>query len=269
MSNTATTEAVVRSQCRQLRLPSVAARCMSAEQEAVRAKQPHSTYLSVLLEQELEDRAQRRGERRIFEARFPQVKRLADFKFEEAPTISPSQISKLADGEYIDRAENILFVGDGGTGKTMLATALGVAACQQGRSVRFTTIAALVNELLEARDESSLSRVVGRWARVDVMIADELGYVTLPPHGAELLFQVLAQRAETRSVIVTTNLPFSEWTSVFPDPRLCKAVVERLTYRSHIVETGKESYRFKRSLARSKEDRRTRAGAKSEELATV
>ena len=137
-----------------------------------------------------------------------------------------------------------------------------------GRSVRFTTIAALVNELLEARDESSLSRVVGRWARVDVMIADELGYVTLPPHGAELLFQVLAQRAETRSVIVTTNLPFSEWTSVFPDPRLCKAVVERLTYRSHIVETGKESYRFKRSLARTIEGRKTRAAAKTDESVT-
>jgi DNA replication protein DnaC len=259
MSHSATIDAVIKSQCRQLRLPSVAARCMSAEQEAMRGKQSHSAYLSVLLEQELEDRAQRRGERRVLEARFPQVKRLSDFKFEEAPTISPGQISKLADGDYIDRAENVLFVGDGGTGKTMLATALGVAACQQGRAVRFTTIAGLVNELLEARDESTLSRVVARWARVDLMIADELGYVTLPPHGAELLFQVLAQRAETRSVIVTTNLPFSEWTSVFPDPRLCKAVVERLTYRSHIVETGKESYRFRKSLARTNEERKAKS----------
>lgn len=264
MSNTATIEAVVKAQCRQLHLPSVAARCISAESEAVRGKQSHSTYLSALLEQELEDRAQRRGERRIQESHFPQVKRLSDFRFEEAPTISPGQIAKLAEGEYIERAENIIFVGDSGTGKTMLATALGVAACQQGRSVRFTTVAALVNELLEAHDELTLSRVVGRWARVDVMIADELGYVTLPAHGAELLFQVLAQRAETRSVIVTTNLPFSEWTSVFPDPRLCKAVVERLTYRSHIVETGDDSYRFKRSLARTKEDRKTRAESKND-----
>jgi len=124
--------------------------------------------------------------------------------------------------------------------------------------VRFTTVAAMVNELLEARDDYGLSKVVSRWARVDLMVADELGYVTLPPSGAEMLFQVLAQRAETGSVIVTTNLPFSEWTTVFTDPRLCKAVVERLTYRSHIVETGTESYRFKHSLARTKEGRKTR-----------
>jgi DNA replication protein DnaC len=261
--DTATTENVVRAQCRQLRLPSVAARCMSLEQEAMRGQQSHSAYLSALLEQELEDRAQRRAQRRVVEAHFPHLKRLSDFRFEDAPTIAPSQISNLAEGTYIERAENVLFVGDSGTGKTMLATALGVAACEQGRSVRFTTVAALVNELLEARDDHSLSRVVGRWARVELMIADDLGYVTLPPSGAELLFQILAQRAETGSVIVTTNLPFSEWTTVFSDPRLCKAVVERLTYRSHIVETGADSYRFKRSLARTKEARTDRQAAKS------
>ena len=108
---------------------------------------------------------------------------------------------------------------------------------------------------------NTASKVVSRWARVDLMVADELGYVTLPPSGAEMLFQVLAQRAETGSVIITTNLPFSEWTTVFTDPRLCKAVVERLTYRSHIVETGTESYRFKHSLARTKEGRKTRSQA--------
>jgi len=229
---------------------------MSLEAEAVRGRLTHSAYLAALLEQEMEDRAQRRAERRVAEARFPQVKRLSDFRFEDAPTISPSQISQLADGDYIDRAENVLFVGDSGTGKTMLATALGIAACERGRSVRFTTVAALVNELLEARDDYGLSKVVSRWARVDLMVADELGYVTLPPAGAELLFQVFAQRAEAGSVIVTTNLPFSEWTTVFSDPRLCKAVVERLTYRSHIVETGTESYRFKHSLARTRGERK-------------
>ena len=161
-------------------------------------------------------------------------------------------IAQLAEGSYIDRAENVLLVGDSGTGKTMIAIGLGVAACEQGRSVRFTTVAALVNELLEARDERTLSRAVGRWRRYDLVVCDELGYVTLPPTGAELLFQVLAERAEAGSVVVTTNLPFSEWTTVFSDPRLCKAVVERLTYRSHIVETGTDSYRFKRSLARLK-----------------
>jgi len=250
-------ETVLKDQCRQLHLPSVAARAMSLEQEAVRTGLRHGQYLSSLLEQELEDRAQRRALRRIVEARFPQVKRLSDFRFEDAPTISATQIAQLAEGTYIERAENVLFIGDSGTGKSMLATGLGVAACEQGRSVRFTTVAALVNELLEARDERELSRVVGRWARVDLMVADELGYVSLPASGAELLFQVLAQRSETGSIIVTSNLPFSEWTSVFPDPRLCKAAVERLTFRSHIIQTGTESFRFKRSLARSRSHRPT------------
>jgi DNA replication protein DnaC len=243
-----TLEAVIKDQCRQLRLPSVAARCISFEQEAIRTHLGHSGYLSGLLDQELADRAQRRAERRILEARFPQVKRLSDFEFEQAPVVPAGLITRLATGEYIDRAENVLLIGDSGTGKTMLAIGLGVAACQQGRSVRFTTVAALVNELMEARDERELSRVVGRWSRYEVMIADELGYVSLPTSGAELLFQILAQRSERSSVIVTSNLPFSEWTAVFPDPRLCKAAVERLTFRSHIIETGTQSYRFKRTL---------------------
>jgi DNA replication protein DnaC len=251
-TTTEMTEDVIRSQCRQLRLPTVAGRCMSLEQEAIRGGVSHSGYLHALLDQELEDRAQRRAQRRIAEAHFPAVKRLGDFSFADAPTIAAPQLASLADGTYIERAENVLFIGDSGTGKTMLATGLGVAACEQGRSVRFSTVAALVNELLEARDENVLSRVVARWSRVDLLIADELGYVSLPAHGAELLFQILAQRAEAGSVIVTTNLPFSEWVSVFPDARLCKAVVERLTYRSHIIETGTDSYRFKRSLGRSK-----------------
>jgi DNA replication protein DnaC len=248
----AATATLIAAQCRQLHLPSVGARWQSMEKEAVRGRLSHSAYLAGLLEQELEDRAQRRAQRRIAEARFPAVKRLSDFKFAQAPVIPVALIAQLAEGSYIDRAENILLVGDSGTGKTMLAIGLGVAACEQGRSARFTTVAALVNELLEARDERTLSRAVGRWSRYQLLVLDELGYVTLPPTGAELLFQVIAQRAEAGSVALTSNLPFSEWTTVFSDPRLCKAVIERLTYRSHIIETGTESYRFKRSLARLK-----------------
>jgi DNA replication protein DnaC len=252
----ATTATLLAAQCRQLHLPSVGARWASLEQEAVRGRLSHRAYLAGLLEQELEDRAQRRAQRRIAEARFPAVKRLSDFQFAEAPRVPAALIAQLAEGGYLDQAENVLLVGDSGTGKTMLAIGLGVAACEHGRSVRFTTVAALVNELLEARDERTLARAVGRWSRYDLMVCDELGYVTLPPTGAELLFQVLAQRAEAGSVVITTNLPFSEWTTVFPDPRLCKAVVERLTYRSHIVETGSDSYRFRRSLARQQTLRR-------------
>jgi DNA replication protein DnaC len=249
---TATTATLLGAQCRQLHLPSVGARWESMEKEAVRGRLSHSAYLAGLLEQELEDRAQRRAQRRIAEARFPAVKRLSDFQFAEAPLVPAALIAQLAEGAYIERAENVLLVGDSGTGKTMIAIGLGVAACEQGKAVRFTTVATLVNELLEARDERTLSRAVGRLSRYDLVICDELGYVTLPPTGAELLFQVLAQRAEAGSVVITTNLPFSEWTTVFSDPRLCKAVIERLTYRSHIVETGTDSYRFKRSLSRLK-----------------
>ena len=131
-----------------------------------------------------------------------------------------------------------------------MALGLCVAACQQRRRVRFTSAAALVNELVEARADNQLSRALGRWERIELICIDELGYVPLAEVGAELLFQVIADRAEKAAVIVTTNLPFSEWSQVFPNPRLCKAVLDRVTDRAHIIETGTESYRFRRSLAR-------------------
>jgi DNA replication protein DnaC len=135
-----------------------------------------------------------------------------------------------------------------GTGKTHLATGLCVAACRQRRRVRFTTAAALVNELIEAKHANQLSRAVGRWSRYELIAIDELGYVPLADVGAELLFQVIADRAEKAAVIVTTNLPFSEWPQVFPNARLCKAMLDRLTDRAHIIETGTESYRFRRTV---------------------
>jgi IstB-like ATP binding protein len=132
-----------------------------------------------------------------------------------------------------------------GTGKTMLATALAVCACQQGRRVRFTTLAALANELQEAEGRRELARVVGRDARTELVVLDELGYLALPDRAAELVFQVLSERHERGSLIVTTNLPFGEWTKVFNDPRLAKAVVDRLTHRAHIIDTGTGSWRFR------------------------
>ena len=139
--------------------------------------------------------------------------------------------------------------GSAGTGKTHLASGLCVAACEQCRRVRFTTATALVNELVEARASNALSRALGRWERIELIGIDELGYLPLAEIGAELLFQVIADRAERAAVIVTTNLPFSEWGQVFPNPRLCQALVDRLTDRAHIVETGSESFRFRRTLA--------------------
>ena len=144
----------------------------------------------------------------------------------------------------------MIFIGDSGTGKTMLATALAVCACQQGRRVRFTTLAGLANELQEAQSRRELARVVARYARTELVVVDELGYLALPDGAAELVFQVLSERHERGSLIVTTNLPFGEWTKVFPDARLAKAVVDRLTHRAHIIDTGTESWRFRHGLKR-------------------
>ena len=143
-----------------------------------------------------------------------------------------------------------MLIGEAGTGKTHLALGLCVAACRQRRRVRFTGAAALVNELVEAKAANQLSRALGRWERIELICIDDLGYVPLAEVGAELLFQVIADRAEKAAVIVTTNLPFSEWGQVFPSPQLCKAVLDRVTDRAHIIETGTQSYRFRRSLGR-------------------
>jgi len=152
--------------------------------------------------------------------------------------------------EEVDQAETVIFVGDPGTGKTHLATALGVAAAEQGRRVRFVTAGRLVNELTEAKSALELGRVVSRYARLDLLVLDELGYLPLGKADAELLFQVLSERAEQRALVLTTNLKFSEWTSIFLDARLCRAVIDRLTHRSHIVDTGEDSIRLEDALKR-------------------
>ena len=180
------------------------------------------------------------------------MKTLEDFDFARNLKVSALQIQELAQGSYIERAEPIIFIGDSGTGKTHLLTGLAVAACRQKRRVRFTTAAGLVNELVEAKHQVQLGRVLARWARYDLIALDEVGYVPLAEVGAEFLFQVIAERAEKAAVILTTNLPFSEWTQVIPNARLCKALVDRITDRAHIVETGTESYRFRRTLENRK-----------------
>ena len=245
-------EATIKQQCKLLRMPTVASQCAHLAAEAVRERRTHLSFLEALLSAEIDERERNVIERRIREARLPRMKTLDEFDFLQCPKVSALQIQELAQGGYIERAEPIIFIGDSGTGKTHLLTGLAVAACRQKRRVRFATAAALVNELVEAKHQLQLGRALGRWARYDLIAIDEVGYVPLAEVGAEFLFQVIAERAEKAAVILTTNLPFSEWTQVIPNARLCKALIDRITDRAHIVETGTESYRFRRTLEKRK-----------------
>jgi DNA replication protein DnaC len=251
-ARTAALEAVIDAHAIELKLPTLRRQFRSVAEQAVREQQTPVEYLAALLEAETAERAERRERRRLLDARFPALKRLEDFRFDDNPRIPRATIAALAEGSWIQEHESVIFVGDSGTGKTMLATALGVCACQQGRRVKFITLAALANELQEAVSRDELSRVVARYARIEVLLLDELGYLRLPDGAAELVFQVLSERHERGSLIITTNLPFGEWTKVFPDARMAKAVVDRLTHRAHIIATGNQSWRFKHGL-RNKE----------------
>jgi DNA replication protein DnaC len=210
----------------------------------------HTGYLLRLTELERLDRERRMIERRIREARFPAVKSLDSFEFAAIPSVNKMLVVELARGEYILRRENIIALGNSGTGKTHIALGLGLAACQKGLSVGFTTAAALVHELLEAKDERRLLRLQKQLTGYKLLIVDELGYVPLSPSGAELLFEVFSQRYERGSLLVTSNLPFDEWTSVFGAERLTGALLDRLTHHVHILEMNGESYRLKASRGR-------------------
>jgi DNA replication protein DnaC len=251
--------ATIRELCKPLRLPTVATQAVRLAEQAAKEKQSPLSFLEALLTAEVEEREQNAVARRIKEAHFPKVKTFEEFNFQEAQHLPAALIRQLAEGNYIGKTEPVLFLGDTGTGKTHLATALGVAACRQRKRVRFTTAAEMVNELVEARHNNELSRVTARWTRYEVLVIDEMGYVALAEAGAEMLFQVIAGRAEKAAVVITTNLPFSEWTTVFPNARLCKAMVDRLTDRAHIIDTGDESYRFRRSLEKKQRNREGRS----------
>jgi DNA replication protein DnaC len=244
----------IQQQCKVLRVPAIGSQFARMAEQAVREKQSHLDYLEALLSAELEERERNTVERRLRDAHLPRMKTLEEFDFSKSPKISAAQIRELAEGGYVERAEPVLFVGECGTGKTHLMTGLCVAACRQKRRVRFATTAGLVNELVEAKHQLQLRRVLARWARYELIAIDEVGYVPLADVGAEFLFQVIAERAEKAAVIMTTNLPFSEWTQVIPNARLCKALLDRVTDRAHIIETGSDSYRFRRTV----EKRQTR-----------
>ena len=212
----------------------------------------HLEYLSRLTELEMIERTGRMIERRIKLAQFPAIKSLDSFDFKAIPSLNKMQVLELARCEYIDRRENIIALGPSGTGKTHIALGLGLAACQKGLSVGFITASALVHELMEARDEKTLLRLQKKLASYKLLIIDELGFVPLSKTGAELLFEVFSQRYECGSIMVTSNLPFDEWTETFGSDRLTGALLDRLTHHVHILEMNGESYRLNQSKSRQK-----------------
>jgi DNA replication protein DnaC len=242
--------AAIDAACRSLHLPTVRAEAGPVADAAVRDRLTHRAYLAELLAAETDARSIRRRERRIKEARFPRIKTLEQFDASATPDIPPALLTTLAQGAWIDRGEPLVLLGDSGTGKSHLLIALGIAACHQGRSVRYVTAAALVNELVEAADDRQLAKTVARYGRIDLICLDELGYLHLDDRGAELLFQVLTEREERASIAVATNAPFSEWGTTFTDPRLAAAVVDRLTFNAHILTTGTNSYRLRTTTSR-------------------
>lgn len=237
-------QSTIRQYTLQLRLPTVGGQFLQMAEEAGKQKLGHVAYLEALLAAEVEERERNAVARRIQESKFPKVKTLEDFHFDEAPIIPAAQIRQLAEGGYLRRSEPIVLLGDTGTGKTHLATGLAVEACRQRKRVRFTTAAELVNELIEGKNRSELNRITNRWLRYELIVIDEMAYVAMPEAAAELLFQVISGRAERAAVIVTTNLPFSEWTTMFPNARLCKAMLDRLTDQAHIIDTGRSPTGF-------------------------
>jgi DNA replication protein DnaC len=232
---------------KQLRLPTFLREYDKVARQCAAESADYPRYLLRLTEQELLDRERRATERRIHQARFPVVKSLDTFEFLALPSVNKALVLELARCQFLLRRENVLLLGNSGTGKTHLALALGLAACQRGHGVRFTTAAALVHELMEAKDEKRLLRFQKQLASYELLIVDELGFVPLSKSGAELLFEVFSRRYERGSTLVTSNLPFQEWTEIFGSERLTGALLDRLTHHVHILEMNGESYRLKQS----------------------
>ena len=252
MSATASSHVLLEHYLKTLKLPSILRehRKMASACQAEGAD--YATYLLRLIEQEIHDREQRAAERRLKSARFPVIKTLDSFRFDAQPSINQPLVRELAHGEFIKERENVLLIGNSGTGKTHLATALAFAACQMGFKTRFFGITGLVTQLLERREERQLERFFKQLDRLDLLVLDELGYVPFSKPGAELLFEVVSRAYERTSLVVTTNLPFESWTEVLGSQRLTGALLDRLTHRVHILEANGESFRLKDSMRRQK-----------------
>jgi DNA replication protein DnaC len=240
---------------KRLKLPTMRRLYKDLAREAADHNKTYEDYLLALLEQEVIQRDDSQLRQRLKSAGFPLPKTLESFDFSAIPTINKQKVLALSQSEFVKARENVLFIGNSGTGKTHLATALGMAACRKGYRVRFWRVGQLVEELLEAQHEHRLTRVEKQWLRLDLVVLDELGYVSMSRSGSELLFQFLAAKYERGSLVVTTNLEFRECPQVFGDEKMTAALVDRLTHRAHILDMNGESYRFRESLRRFEAER--------------
>lgn len=237
---------------KQLKLPAMLRDHRSIAAAAAKEKEDYTAFLLRMCERECLEREQRAAQRRIKAAGFPVLKTLDTFDFAAQPTINKALVLELMRGEYLDARENILFVGNPGTGKTHLATALGHAACAQGKRVRYYSVTSLVTQLLEAREDRQLDRLLRRLEKNHLLVLDEFGYVPFTKAGAELLFEVAGRAYERQSLILTTNLPFEQWTEILGNERLTGALLDRVTHRVHILEANGESFRLRQAKQRAK-----------------
>ncbi len=237
---------------KQLKLPTMLLEYAKIAAVCQQERTDYQTFLLRLAEREAIERERRAAERRLKAARFPVLKTLDTFDFAAQPSLNQQLVRELLRGEYIDRRENVLLVGNSGTGKTHLATALAFTACHQGRRVQFFTVTGLVTQLLESREDRQLERFHKHLERLELVVLDELGYVPFSKAGAELFFEVISRAYERTSLIVTTNLPFESWTEVLGSERLTGALLDRLTHRVHILEANGESFRFRDAKRRRK-----------------
>lgn len=242
-------DAAIDTACRMLRLPTIRTQFPTTADAAEREQLTYRGFLAELLMAECDDRDRRRSERRIKAAGFPRQKSLKDFDFDANPNVEPAVIHSLATCEWVKKGQPLCLIGDSGTGKSHLLIGLGTEAAMAGHRVRYVLAAKLVNELVEAADDRQLTKTIARYGRVDLLCIDELGYMELDRRGAELLFQVLTEREEKNSVAIASNESFSGWTKTFTDPRLCAAIVDRITFGGNIIETGTDSYRLAQTRA--------------------
>jgi DNA replication protein DnaC len=247
---------VLRENLKQLKLSTMRKELDSTIRQAREIGSDYADFLMELTAAELDVRGENRLKRRMREAKFPLIKTLESFDHEAAVGLDLRLLREMATGDYIKKHRNIIFMGRSGTGKSHLATALGIEACRQDIRTRFISCYGLVNELIEAREERVLQRLLARYCRYEILILDELGYIPFSKEGAELLFQILTERHEKGSVIITTNLGFADWAQVFGDPVMTGALLDRLTHRAHIIPCDWDSYRLRQSLADKKATKR-------------